>query len=238
MSPAVSTPPSRGTPARRCGRWPSVGACFASLNAWNRLPVWGPPSDGESYPPEGIEASPVPTTRGERPSTSPPGGVGVPIATEKKQRTRLEAPVPPRFPFSKPVSSRLIPKIAFENDYRESRTRGIMRSDPKILELLDYHSSREGLPGEIVVFSPLLSEARVAPDWPDDEVGSTHRDDALSGGGPGLLNRGRKSAQSREIGCRGRLSVSPCMVGDCDCHSIIPGHHPLSRDAKSACGHR
>ena len=48
-----------------------------------------------------------------------------------------------------------------------------------------------------------------------------------SGGDPGLLNGGRKSVQSREICRRGRFPASPCMVGGCASHSIVPGHHLL-----------
>ena len=68
--------------------------------------------------------------------------LGVPIAPEKKQRTWLEAPVSPHFPFSKPVSAGLIREDAFENGYREPRTREITRPRPKVLGLLDYHRLR------------------------------------------------------------------------------------------------
>ena len=77
---------------------------------------------------------------------------GVPIATEKKQRTWPEGPVSRRFTFSKPVFEGLIREIAFENGYREPRARRIASSLPKVLGLLDYRRSREGLPGKIVVF--------------------------------------------------------------------------------------
>ena len=49
----------------------------------------------------------------------------------------------------------------------------------------------------------------------------------MPGGDPELLNGGRKSVQSREICRRGRFPASPCMVGGCASHSIIPGHHPM-----------
>ena len=81
--------------------------------------------------------------------------VGVPIATGKKQRTWPEAPVPPRFPFSKPISDGLNREITFENGYRESRSREISRSRRKGLAVLGNHRSREGLPGKIVVFFPV-----------------------------------------------------------------------------------
>jgi hypothetical protein len=57
----------------------------------------------------------------------------------------LEAPVPPRFLFSKPVSTWLIRENAFENGYREPRTREVTMSRPKVLGLLDYHRLREWL---------------------------------------------------------------------------------------------
>jgi hypothetical protein len=41
---------------------------------------------------------------------------------DRNPRTWLGAPVPPRFPFSKPVSAVLIREIAFENGHREPRT--------------------------------------------------------------------------------------------------------------------
>jgi hypothetical protein len=86
---------------------------------------------------------------------------GVPIATEKKQRTWPEGPVPPCFAFSKPVSEGLIRELAFKNGYRESRAREITRSHPKVLRLLDHLRLGEPSPGKIVVFSPLLSEAHL-----------------------------------------------------------------------------
>src|SRR5262249_52754070 len=52
----------------------------------------------------------------------------------------------PSFPFSKPVSAGLIREIAFENSYREPRTREITRSRPKVLWLIDYHRNRHGCP--------------------------------------------------------------------------------------------
>ena len=51
----------------------------------------------------------------------------------------------------------------------------------------------------------------------------------IPGGDPELLNGGRKSVQSREICRRGRFPASPCMVGGCASHSIIPGHHRIPR---------
>ena len=72
-------------------------------------------------------------------------GEGVPIATEKKQRTWPEAPVPPLFSFSKPVSERLIREVTFQNGYRESRSCEITWFDPKVLWALDYRHLRERL---------------------------------------------------------------------------------------------
>jgi hypothetical protein len=53
--------------------------------------------------------------------------------------------VPPRFSFSNPISARLIREIAFENGYREPRTREITWSRPKVLSLIAYHRLREHL---------------------------------------------------------------------------------------------
>jgi hypothetical protein len=68
--------------------------------------------------------------------------LGLPIAMEKKTTNLARGPVWPSFPFSKPISEGLIREIAFENDYRESRTRAITRSRPKLLGLIDYHRLR------------------------------------------------------------------------------------------------
>ena len=56
---------------------------------------------------------------------------GVPIATEKKQRTWPEGPVSRRFTFSKPVFDGLIRELAFESGYREPRARRIAWSLPE-----------------------------------------------------------------------------------------------------------
>src|SRR5262249_23805564 len=66
-----------------------------------------------------------------------------PSCAEKKQRTWSRTPLPRRFAFSKPVSEGLNREIAFENGYREVRTRRIAWSLPKVLGLLDYRRLRE-----------------------------------------------------------------------------------------------
>ena len=48
--------------------------------------------------------------------------VGVPITTEKKTTNWSDAPVPPCFAFSKPVSEGLIRELAFENGYSRAKS--------------------------------------------------------------------------------------------------------------------
>src|SRR5262249_19736707 len=80
------------------------------------------------------------------------GPGGVPISTEKKQRTWLQDPVSRRFAFSKPVSEGLIRELAFKNSYRELKAREIAGSDPKVLAVLDYRRLQEPVSRKIVVF--------------------------------------------------------------------------------------
>jgi hypothetical protein len=60
----------------------------------------------------------------------------------KNQRTWSEAPVPPRFAFSKAVSEGLNREIEFENVYRESKFRRISRTRGKGLAVLENHRLR------------------------------------------------------------------------------------------------
>ena len=76
-----------------------------------------------------------------------------------------EAPVPPCFVFSKPVSEGLIRELTFENGYRESRAREITRSHPNVLGLLDYHRLRDRLAWKIVGnFSVAIGTPLASPD--------------------------------------------------------------------------
>jgi probable HAF family extracellular repeat protein len=55
----------------------------------------------------------------------PPAGIRRQYQQRRKnQRTWFKAPIPPHFPFSKPISERLIREITFENGYRESNPVG------------------------------------------------------------------------------------------------------------------
>jgi hypothetical protein len=63
----------------------------------------------------------------------------------KNQRTWSEAPVPPRFAFSKPISEGLNREIVFENGYRESRILRIPRTRRESLADLDNHRLQERL---------------------------------------------------------------------------------------------